>query len=223
MGKDYYEILGVSREATKEEIASAFRKQAAKFHPDRHPGDKAAEESFKRVAEAYQVLSDPKAREIFDRGGEERVRQDTAYRGFGTTEEILSHFAELFGNGGGRYRVWTGGFDGGRRIPDFVVEEETAAEPEAAEYSARVDVFTALLGGTIEFKLPAGRVEMRIPAGTQPGQKFRLKGQGPVDPWGRRADALVRVDVTIPRALSSEQRRLIAQARAPLAGPAAAD
>jgi molecular chaperone DnaJ len=66
--KDYYAILGVSREATQEEIKRAYRQLALKYHPDRNPGDKAAEERFKEINEAYAVLSDPERRARYDRG-----------------------------------------------------------------------------------------------------------------------------------------------------------
>ena len=79
MEKDYYAELELARTATKDEVGKAFRRLAAKHHPDRHPGDKVAEEKFKRVAEAYQVLSDPKSREAYDRGGEAQVRTDTGF------------------------------------------------------------------------------------------------------------------------------------------------
>ena len=95
---DYYADLGVAREATSEEIGRAFRKLAAKYHPDRNPGDKAAEEKFKEIAGAYNVLNDPKARATYDRGGQAEVEAETGFRGFDTTEDIFSHFGDIFGD-----------------------------------------------------------------------------------------------------------------------------
>jgi len=69
MKRDYYDILGVSRNATQEEIKSAYRRLALKYHPDRNPGDKEAEEKFKEAAEAYEVLRDPEKRAIYDQYG----------------------------------------------------------------------------------------------------------------------------------------------------------
>lgn len=82
MGKDYYDILGVARGATDDEIKKAYRKLALKWHPDRNPNNRQdAEEKFKRIAEAYEVLSDPKKREVFDRFGEEGVKNGFAADG----------------------------------------------------------------------------------------------------------------------------------------------
>ena len=71
--KDYYELLGVSRDASADEIKKAYRKQALKYHPDRNPGDKEAEEHFKEVAEAYDVLSDPDKKSRYDQFGHSGV------------------------------------------------------------------------------------------------------------------------------------------------------
>src|SRR5678815_2922881 len=94
---DYYAELGVARDAAPEDIRRAFRKLAAQYHPDRHPGDKAAEAKFKKFAEAYSVLDDPKARAAYDRGGQPQVEADTGFRGFNTTEDIFSRYGDIFG------------------------------------------------------------------------------------------------------------------------------
>jgi molecular chaperone DnaJ len=96
--RDFYAELGVSRDASTEEIGRAFRRLAAKHHPDRNPGDKQAEEKFKRVAEAYNVLSDAKSRAAYDRGGSHQVEVDTGFHGFDTTEDIFSRFGDIFGD-----------------------------------------------------------------------------------------------------------------------------
>lgn len=95
--RDYYAELGVPRNATPEEISQAFRKLALKYHPDRNPGNKEAEEKFKRISEAYQVLSDPKARAAYDRGGSRQVEADTGFRGFESLDEIFGRFGDIFG------------------------------------------------------------------------------------------------------------------------------
>ncbi len=114
MGKDYYSILGVARGASDAEIKKAYRKQALQHHPDRNPGDKGAEESFKACAEAYEVLNDPEKREIFDTYGEDGLNSRGMHHGFSGFEDIFSAFSSIFGDAG-----LGGGFSfgGGRRQP----------------------------------------------------------------------------------------------------------
>ena len=94
-GKDYYAILGVSRNATQEEIKKAYRRLALKYHPDRNPGDREAEERFKEISEAYEVLSDPQKRAIYDSQGISGLHR-TGFRGFEDIEDIFSAFSDLF-------------------------------------------------------------------------------------------------------------------------------
>ncbi len=95
MKRDYYEILGVSRTATLEEIKKAYRKLALKYHPDRNPGDKEAEEKFKEAAEAYEVLKDHEKRRLYDMYGHQGLNGN-GFSGFSQTEDIFSAFNDLF-------------------------------------------------------------------------------------------------------------------------------
>lgn len=97
METDYYTTLGVSRSATTEEIKKAYRKLAMKYHPDRNPDDKDAEEKFKSAAEAYEVLGDIEKRKIYDRYGAEGLR-NSGYSGPGNFEDIFSSFGDIFGD-----------------------------------------------------------------------------------------------------------------------------
>ena len=92
---DYYEILGVIRTASEEEIKKNYRKIAMQCHPDKNPGDKKAEEIFKEAAEAYEVLSDKQKREIYDHYGHEGL-SNTGFRGFSGFDDIFSHFSDIF-------------------------------------------------------------------------------------------------------------------------------
>src|SRR5438552_6878305 len=107
--RDYYEVLGVSREADSEEIKKAYRKLAVKFHPDKNPGDHAAEEKFKELGEAYEALSDPQKRAAYDQYG--HAAFDPRMRGFHDPFEI---FRAAFGGGGS---IFDDLFGGGRTDP----------------------------------------------------------------------------------------------------------
>ncbi len=93
--RDYYEILGVERHAGQDEIKAAYRKLALKYHPDRNPGDKMAEESFKEAAEAYEVLRDPRKRDLYDQFGH-RGLEGSGFSGFSGFEDIFSSFGDIF-------------------------------------------------------------------------------------------------------------------------------
>lgn len=117
---DYYEVLGVSREATAQQIKSAYRRKAVQYHPDRNPDNPEAEDKFKEAAEAYEVLRDSEKRQLYDRFGHDGPQQ-AGFSGFGDVDDIFSHFSSLFSDFGdffGRRRRST------RRGNDIVVELE---------------------------------------------------------------------------------------------------
>lgn len=95
--RDYYQVLGVGRSASQDEIKKAYRKLALQYHPDRNPGNKEAEESFKEAAEAYEVLSDAQKRQRYDQFGHEGLR-GTDFRGFTDVNDIFSTFGDIFGS-----------------------------------------------------------------------------------------------------------------------------
>lgn len=111
--RDYYEVLGVSRSASEDEIKKAYRQLALKFHPDRNPGNKEAEEKFKEAAEAYEVLSDAEKRRRYDQLGHDGLR-GTNYRDFTNVNDVFSAFGDIFGQGFGG-GIFEEVFGGGQR------------------------------------------------------------------------------------------------------------
>ncbi|UEM22655.1 DnaJ domain-containing protein [Skermanella mucosa] len=204
---DPYEILGLSKTATDDDIRKAYRKLAKKFHPDINPGKADAEARFKDISAAYALLSDSEKRARFDRGEIDASGAETPrsfYRGFadaggggryGTeehfvdNEDIESFFADLFSHrGAGRSGAGTGGAagTGGFRMRGGDVN-----------YSLRVPFLDAAKGSRKRLTLPDGRtLEVEIPAGIDSGQTVRLKGQGgPGLGGGPAGDALIRIEV----------------------------
>ena len=139
--RDYYEILGVERGVSDEELKKAYRKQAVKFHPDKNPGDKTAEENFKQLGEAYEILSDPQQRAVYDRHGHAAFDKRAGGGGFGRSQQAhhdpFDIFREVFGGSGGSIfeeffgGSGGGGGDGAREGADLRYDIEIALEEAA--------------------------------------------------------------------------------------------
>jgi len=151
MKNDYYEILGVDRNASLDEIKKNYRKLAMKYHPDRNPGDHEAEEKFKEAAEAYEVLSDTEKRDIYNRYGHEGL-SGTGYRGFSGFEDIFSSFGDIFedifGFGSGRTRSRTAPRPGADLRYDLKISFMDAAFGTATEIELERFERCAECGGT---------------------------------------------------------------------------
>lgn len=207
--KDYYKILGVSRDATIDEIKKAYRRLALKYHPDRNPGDKEAEEKFKEINEAYAVLSDPEKRKQYDMYGAEgfsqRFSREDIFRGFDigdllkdlgfTTSDI---FSVIFGTGRGGPRVRFTTFGPYGEAFDFGPTPQKGQDLEA---EVTVTLEEVARGGErlLTFRRPDGteeRISLKIPPGVHDGQKLRLAGKGaPGMEGGPPGDLYVRVKV----------------------------
>ena len=136
--RDYYEVLGVAKDADTKAIKKAYRSQAMKFHPDRNPGDAAAEEKFKEASEAYEILSNADKRAAYDRFGHDGVNQQGGFGGGGAQDfgDIFGDvFGDIFGGGGGRRRR------GPQRGADL-------------QYTLQVDLEQAVRGTTAKIKIP---------------------------------------------------------------------
>ncbi len=189
MPGDYYEILGVQRDANKAEVKTAFRRLARELHPDVNNHDPQAEEKFKAAAEAYEVLSDPERRRAYDTYGHEGLRgAGAAPGGFGSVEDIFQAF---FG-GNFSFEVRRGPMRG----QDLIHQVEISA-------------VEAMLGAKIKIPSHEGEREIELPAGIQPGSQFALHGHGmPGANGGPPGDMVVAVQVIVPEELSEEQREL---------------
>ena len=185
--RDYYEILGVNKSASDEEIKRAYRKLAMKYHPDKNPNKKDAEERFKEINEAYAVLSDKEKRKQYETFGKEgfhqRFTQEDIFRGF-DFDDILSG---LFGGRGRReFRYGgRGGSDFGDLFTGQGTYQDMSRRPQKGEdilYELSISLEEAVLGGEKRISYRKnGKVEevsVRIPKGIETGKKLRLSGKG---------------------------------------------
>lgn len=189
MPGDYYEILGVGRDANKAEVKTAFRRLARELHPDVNNHDPEAEEKFKAAAEAYEVLSDPERRRAYDAYGHDGLRgAGAAPGGFSSVEDIFQAF--FSGNFGFEVRR------GPMRGQDLI-------------HTVEISAIDAMLGTKIRIPSHEGEREIELPAGTQPGSQFALRGHGmPGANGGPPGDMVIAVQVIVPEQLSEEQREI---------------
>ena len=170
--RDYYEVLGVSRDASPEEIKKAYRKLAVKYHPDKNPGDTEAEEKFKEASNAYEVLSDPKKRRIYNQRGHAGVN-DMGFHGFTNMEDIFSNFGDIFG------RTVFGNF--GDAFGD-VFNRQAPGTPQTQAMDTRIKLtisfVEAVYGTENQVNVQGKNITIKIPAGIKDGQTLRLQGQG---------------------------------------------
>ena len=200
--RDYYEVLGVKKDASDDEIKKAFRKLAIKYHPDKNPGDKEAEAKFKEANEAYSVLSDKTKRQRYDQfghagvGGAGSSAGGNPFEGFNFNGQSFN-----FDFGGGGFgglddilgAMFGGGFRGVRRGRDY-------------RTSVTIDFEEAIFGCTKNVTVDGEQIKLKIPAGIYDGQSIRLNGKGGPAPQegGQRGDLYVEVRVRAHKRLTRE-------------------
>jgi molecular chaperone DnaJ len=266
--RDYYEVLGVDRNASEADLKKAYRRLAMKHHPDRNPGDAAAEEQFKEAKEAFEILSDGKKRAAYDQFGHAGVDQ-SAGAGFSSSggfgDIFDSVFGDIFGGGGrGGSRAYRGadlrydlemtleeavfGNEVKIRVPTVVSCDScdgkgsrSGRAPESCDTCGGVgqvrmqqgffsvqqtcprcrgsgktisdpcgNFVTAALGGELEVPTLEGRVMLKIPAETQTGRMFRMRGKGVRSVrGGATGDLICKVVVETPVNLSKDQKQIL--------------
>lgn len=217
MARDPYETLGVPKTADEGAIRKAFRKLAAKYHPDRNPG-KDAEAKFKEINSANEILSDKDKRKLYDEFGEESLRQGfdanhaKAVRDFrrrgggaggmpggGPAGGGSVNFQDIFGGGSGDFGDMFGDLFGGRAggAPGGGQRQRTPRKAPDVEAEVTVDFVSAIRGSTVELSRANGdTVTVRIPAGVSEGGRLRISGEGAKIPNAQPGDLLLTVRIT---------------------------
>jgi curved DNA-binding protein len=292
MAQNYYELLGVNKSATEKEIKTAYRRMARKLHPDVNPNNQRAQDQFKKVNEAYEVVGDPAHRKDYDQFGDNWKHADQMRNmgggrgpgqgggGFNMNDlfgggggQSAGGFSDMFGGGAGRAQqrqqqrppeiikhqgaidvsldeVYTGasrrisigtsgtakrnlevdvpkGVLDGKKIrlrPDAKTEVTLTVKVRADKRFSReganlradinVPLFDAILGGEAEVPTMTGRIALNIPAGTQNGRSFKIKGRGlPKANSDDSGDLYATIRIRLPETLSDEEKRLYSQLR----------
>ncbi|MDQ7026991.1 MAG: J domain-containing protein [Anaerolineae bacterium] len=200
MAKNYYDVLGVNKSATQDEIKKAFRKQAKKYHPDANPDNPQAEERFKELNEAHEVLSDAEKRQQYDMFGSEGAQGGFGgFSGFSgrrgqrpshtnvNVENLNDIFETIFGNGGGS------GFGNADYTRQY--SRRTASTPSGQNHEQKITITLreAYEGTTRLFQKEGRQLKVNIPAGAYTGTKIRMKGEGSQSPYGGEAGDLYLV------------------------------
>ena len=212
MAQDYYETLGLSKSASADDIQKAYRKMARKYHPDLNPDDKASQQKFKDVQQAYDTLNDPEKRKMYDQFGPEYERVGGApFRGGAGGR---GGFEDIFGGGAGPggfqfegdlgdlFRQFTGGGGGGGAAAGRAGRARSQAPIKGQDLATETTIpfNTAVMGGEASIAIrrndKSEMLQIKIPAGVESGRKMRLRGQGnPSASGGPPGDLIVTLNV----------------------------
>lgn len=210
---DYYKIMGISKDTAQKDIRAAYKRRAKQFHPDLHPDDPKAKAKFQALNEAYDVLSDPEKRKLYDQYGEnwQNARQfgqgaggpgnggfeDFDFSQFSGGGGFSSFFENLFGRGKANMH-----FGGGRGFNRSKPSGDMQAQ-------LSIDMYTALLGGEVLVQSQTGNLKLKVKPYTQEGTKVRLRGKGYDRGDGTRGDMILTYHITLPTCLSEKQKQLL--------------
>ncbi len=239
--KDYYSILGVSKTASSEEIKKVFRKLAVKYHPDRNPGNKQAEEKFKEISEAYEVLGDADKRKKYDQFGQYWQQAEQSPWGSGTRVSVntdgfnfdhYGNFDEFINDLLGRFATGVGGNERRRTayqtnfgknprasyqdVNDFGGFQEqpfhTTSASSAPTATIKLSFSEAYRGVEKRINLGSETVNIKIPAGAKTGTKIRLKGKGNMNPLTQqKGDIYLNVELEPHSFFSFEEDNLVCE------------
>ena len=188
---DYYKILGVNKTASENVIKKAYRKLAMKYHPDHTKGDKSAEETFKKISEAYAVLSDKEKRKQYDTFGsagfQQRYSQEDIFRGF-DFESVLSEMFGGSGRFGGGGKGMRFSFDGGGPFGSYQRQQQAHPKGSDLEYELTLTLEEVAAGTqkivSFQHKGRSEKITVKIPKGMISGKKLRIAGKGEPSPYG---------------------------------------
>ena len=217
MASDYYAVLGLEKNANADQVKKAYRKLALKYHPDKNPDDKKAEERFKEISEAYAVLSDPEKKKQYDQYGDaafhQRFSQEDIFRNadfgdifreFGFSGGGDDIFSQLFGGRSSHHRPRP------RKGQDFLMRITIPFRQAILGGERRVDIDR---GGQTE------QLQVRIPPGVEPGQKLRISGKGGSSQnGGPTGDLMLEISITKDPRFRREDNNLFTTVKVPFTG-----
>ena len=217
MASDYYAVLGLEKNANADQVKKAYRKLALKYHPDKNPDDKKAEERFKEISEAYAVLSDPEKKKQYDQYGDaafhQRFSQEDIFRNadfgdifreFGFSGGGDDIFSQLFGGRSSHHRPRP------RKGQDFLMRITIPFRQAILGGERRVDIDR---GGQTE------QLQVRIPPGVEPGQKLRISGKGGSSQnGGPTGDLMLEISITKDPRFRRKDNNLFTTVKVPFTG-----